>query len=192
MLKMVQASHPDIDLPSGFGKKWTDIEEQQLLNELEIQMDLEAIAQNHNRTAGGIQSRINGIIYQMYIDGKPINDIMKQLNKTEEECNAIISHQTTKDKNKQRRSEMKKMKKTEQSESLLSSLPSEVDYGTAEFDVVKIELTSVKTELASVKTDLTSVKTELTIIKTEVRSLTKMMKHLTMILESIYDIETPP
>ena len=186
MLKMVQASHPDIDLPSGFGKKWTDIEEQQLLNELEIQMDLEAIAQNHNRTAGGIQSRINGIIYQMYIDGKPINDIMKQLNKTEEECNAIISHQTTKDKNKQRRY---KMKKTEQSESLL---PSEVDHGMTELTSVKTELTSVKTELTSVKTELASVKTDLTIIKTEVRSLTKMMKHLTMILESIYDIETPP
>ena len=195
MLAMVKATHPDIDLPSGFGKKWTDTEEQQLLNELEIQMDLETIAQNHNRTAGGIRSRINGIMYQMYTDGKPINEIMKQLNKTEEECNAIISHQTTKDKNKQQRSEMKKMKKTEQSGSLL---PSEADHST-EVDVIKTELTSVKTdltsvktELVSVKTDLTSVKKELTIIKTEVRSLTKMMKHLTMILESIYDIETPP
>ena len=83
------------------GKKWTELEEQQLLNEIEIRMDYTEIARNHGRTEGGIRGHKNDMIYRLYQDNKPKEDIMKMFQITDEEFNYTISCKSTKHENRQ-------------------------------------------------------------------------------------------
>ena len=113
--------------PSACGKKWTEVEEEQLRNELEIDMNISQIAQNHNRTTGGIKSRIRSMAYAMYLNKKPIEEIMKTLRITENHLREIIQWRSP-----------------EKSE------PEPVPAQT-EFDIVKTELAELKTEVQTLK-----------------------------------------
>ena len=77
MLKMLKKNNPDIDYPTNTGKKWTDKEENTLLQELDINIDLEFIAKNHKRTIGGIRARQRTIAYKLYVKNVSIEEIIK-------------------------------------------------------------------------------------------------------------------
>ena len=64
---MVRISNEDKEYPSNMGQKWTDEEEALLLEELYNNIDIGTIAQKHNRTIGGIESRRREIAYKMYV-----------------------------------------------------------------------------------------------------------------------------
>jgi len=64
---MVRISNEDKEYPSNMGQKWNDEEEKLLLQELNDNIDIEIIAQKHNRTIGGINSRRREIAYKMYL-----------------------------------------------------------------------------------------------------------------------------
>ena len=66
MLKMLKYQNPDKDYPSNIGQKWTNEEESSLLEELSKNMDIQVIAQSHNRTTGGINARRKEIAYKLY------------------------------------------------------------------------------------------------------------------------------
>ena len=51
---MVSVSNEHREYPSNMGQKWSDEEEILLLEELNNNIDIEIIAQKHNRTIGGI------------------------------------------------------------------------------------------------------------------------------------------
>ena len=173
MFASFKAKHPELDLPSGFGKKWTELEEQQLLNELEINMDHEDIAQNHSRTEGGIRSHINDMIYRMHTEGKPKEDIMKIMKVSEEQFNYTITCQSTKRENRQKRSEKTtetRCEKKSEIKPIIIAPPLQT-----EFDIIKSEITELKTDIKT--------------IKSEVLSLKKMLKHLTLLMESVYEFE---
>ena len=72
-IKLLQESGKDY--PKNLGKLWTKDEEQLLLQELSENFDIEKIAINHERTSGGIISKINDIAYKMYIDNISIDEI---------------------------------------------------------------------------------------------------------------------
>ena len=63
--------------PSNRFKKWSDEEEIKLLEELNKNIDIEIIAQNHNRTKGGIYSRCKHIAYKMYLKNISIEEIIQ-------------------------------------------------------------------------------------------------------------------
>jgi hypothetical protein len=76
MLKMVKSKNPDKEYPSNFGQKWTDEEENTLLQELDKNINIEIIAQTHNRTIGGIKGRQRTIAYNMYVKDASIEEII--------------------------------------------------------------------------------------------------------------------
>ena len=78
MLKMLKTKNPDKEYPSNMGQKWSDEEEILLLQELNDNVEIKIIAQNHNRTIGGINSRRQEIAYKMYLKQLSIEDIIKQ------------------------------------------------------------------------------------------------------------------
>lgn len=80
MFTTFREKHPEL---TGVGTKWTALEEQQLLNEIDIAMDISTIAQNHNRTDSGIRARITDMIYRDHIQGKSKEETMKALHVTE-------------------------------------------------------------------------------------------------------------
>ena len=72
---MVRISNEDKEYPSNMGQKWSDEEETLLLEELNNNIDIEIIAQKHNRTIGGINSRRQEIAYKMYLKNVTIEKI---------------------------------------------------------------------------------------------------------------------
>jgi len=75
---MVRISNEDTTYPSNMGQKWSDEEEILLLEELNNNIDIEIIAQKHNRTIGGINSRRKEIAYKMYLKNVSIEEIIRQ------------------------------------------------------------------------------------------------------------------
>jgi hypothetical protein len=70
---------------SNLGKKWTDEEETILSEELNKNIDIEVIAKLHNRTVGGIQSRIKKIAYKLYSSNNSMEEIIVKTKLNEEQ-----------------------------------------------------------------------------------------------------------
>ena len=73
------------------GQKWTDEEEDRLLEELDKDIDIYTIAENHNRTTGGINSRCKVIAYKMYLNNIDIEEIIKKTKLNKQEIQFTIS-----------------------------------------------------------------------------------------------------
>ena len=63
---------------SNVGKKWTEEEENKLLEELNKNMDIDTISKIHKRKIGGIQSRCKEIAYKMHLNHSSIEEIMQK------------------------------------------------------------------------------------------------------------------
>ena len=96
----VQRLHKEY--PSNIGKKWTSEEERILLDELENNIELENIAENHRRTIGGINSRRKEIAYKLYSENN--NTIAEIVAKTKldiAEVSELIKIKDKQNKSKQ-------------------------------------------------------------------------------------------
>lgn len=60
------------------GSKWSPEEETQLLEELNKNIEMKTIAQIHNRTISGIQSRRKLIAYKLYVKNVSIEEIIEK------------------------------------------------------------------------------------------------------------------
>lgn len=78
MLKMIKSRNPDKEYPSNVGQKWAQDEESLLLNELDQNIDLKIIAENHKRTTGGILSRCKMIAYKMHLNNISQDEILQK------------------------------------------------------------------------------------------------------------------
>jgi uncharacterized protein YlxW (UPF0749 family) len=67
------------------GQKWSDEEEALLLNAISVNQHIDLIAQNHNRTKGGIYCRLQHIAYKMYVKNISIEEIIEKT-KLDEIC----------------------------------------------------------------------------------------------------------
>jgi len=70
--------NPDKEYPSALGQLWTKEEEDQLLDELSQNVSAQKIAENHNRTIGGINSRIQLIAYKLHKNNASIEEIAEK------------------------------------------------------------------------------------------------------------------
>ena len=82
--------NPDKEYPSNLGKIWTDEEEILLLEKLNNNIDIDTIAEQLNRTKGGIYSRRNHIAYEMYLKNISMEEIIKTTKINEERIRQII------------------------------------------------------------------------------------------------------
>jgi hypothetical protein len=78
MLKMIKTQNPDKEYPANLGQRWTDEEENTLLQELDKNIDIKIIAQTHKRTIGGIRGKQRHIAYKMYVKKASIEEIIKK------------------------------------------------------------------------------------------------------------------
>jgi len=143
---MVRVSNEDIEYPCNMGQKWSDEEEILLLEQLNNNIDIETIAQKHNRTIGGINFRRRDIAYKMYIKNMSIEEIIKQ---TKLDYDSI--KQTIEKKN----NNSKKIK-------------------TKEIDNVFISIN--KNDYIELQTDVKNMKNDIKEIKKTLGELVEMMK----------------
>jgi hypothetical protein len=93
-LTMLKSKYPKKEYPSNAFQPWTNEEERILLEELN-NTDIELIAKNHNRTIGGIKSRLKLIAYNMYINKTPIEEIILKTKIKEPEMLKIVKNRQT-------------------------------------------------------------------------------------------------
>lgn len=80
------------------GKKWKNEEEEELLNELLQNIDIETISKNHRRSIGSIHSRIEYIVYNMFINNILIDEIINKTNLSKDNIIRIIHIKQIKNK----------------------------------------------------------------------------------------------
>lgn len=68
IIKRLKTLHPEREYPANVGNRWTEQEHLQLLQELEQNLDYETIAKIHSRTIGGIISRVENHVLNMYFN----------------------------------------------------------------------------------------------------------------------------
>lgn len=95
MLKRIREMNPGISYPNRLGKKWTSEEDDELLIELNMGKSIEEISSIHQRTVGGITSRINTMILNMHNKGETIEEISRKILKEPSEVMNIIQIQNT-------------------------------------------------------------------------------------------------
>ena len=143
---MVRISNEDKEYPSNMGQKWSDEEETLLLEELNNNIDIEIIAQKHNRTIGGINSRRQEIAYKMYLKNVSIEKI---INKTKLDYNCI---------------EQIIQKKTNNN---TKKIKTEVD---------NVFISINKNDYTELKDDVKNIKNDIKLIKNTLKELVEMMK----------------
>jgi hypothetical protein len=77
---------------SNSGNKWTENEENQLLENLNKGCKIDQIAEIHGRSIGAINSRINDIAYKMHVNNIPIAEIMNKTKLEEYEIKIVIEN----------------------------------------------------------------------------------------------------
>ena len=85
-----KSCNPGENIPSNLGKKWTNEDENLLLEDLNNNIDIKIIAEKHNRTKGGIISRQKEIAYKMYIKNISIIEIINKTKLDESIINEYI------------------------------------------------------------------------------------------------------
>jgi LEA14-like dessication related protein len=90
MLKMLKSKNPEKDYPSNTGQNWTDEEETLLLEELSKNIDIQLIAECHNRTTGGINARRRVIAYKLYINNNSMEEIIFKTKLDEDQITETI------------------------------------------------------------------------------------------------------
>ena len=90
-LNKTNSADVPIHIQSNVGKKWTDEEEDTLLEELKKNIDIEIISQNHKRKIGGIESRRKEIAYKMYLNHIDIKEIIVKTKLDYETIKQIIN-----------------------------------------------------------------------------------------------------
>jgi hypothetical protein len=88
--KNFKANNPDKTLPSNLGNKWTEQEESLLLTELNNNIDIEIIAEKHNRTKGSIVCRQKEIAYKMSLKNISMIEIINKTKLDEITINKFI------------------------------------------------------------------------------------------------------
>jgi len=88
------------EIASNFGEKWTEQEEDILLDELDKNMDIRMIASKHNRSIGGIHSRIKVIAYKLHLKNNSIEEIIKKTKLDNITIKQIIEYKSKSQKDK--------------------------------------------------------------------------------------------
>jgi hypothetical protein len=91
--------------PANMGKPWLDDEILQLLQEIRKKKTIEEIAEQHQRTIGGINSRLKELAADYHNEGRAIEDIQKFTGLTAEQVKDAIERRRVGEIGKKRREE---------------------------------------------------------------------------------------
>ena len=87
---LLKSNNPNKKYPSNLGNKWTEQEESLLLIELDNNIDIDIIAEKHERTKGSIISRQKEIAYKMFIKNISMIEIINKTKLDEFTINEFI------------------------------------------------------------------------------------------------------
>ena len=98
---------PKSNYPARMGKAWDDHETLNLLKKIRENKTVDTIAKEHERTVGGITSRLRVLAYEFYEEGKTIDQIKKYTGLSTEQIANDISKREYKKALKEKKQEVK-------------------------------------------------------------------------------------
>lgn len=149
--------------PANHNKPWTRKDEDYLLNEIKDNKPLKSIAFSMERTKGSITSRIKIIAYEMYMDGKSMNEILEITKLGEITLREYI---LIKEEAKQAK-ETKKINEEKNKRSLILNQKVILDQ----------------------KVTLHTINSEIICIKNEIKSMKSSINELSDMIKAIYEFE---
>lgn len=162
-LNRIKEFNPDVEFPSSFGKKWTTEEESQLLDEIARNINQDQIAILHNRTFGGISSRLREIAYKMYLQQIPIDIIINKTKLTKEEINDSINKREVAKKQNLNKEISKPKKNTE------------IEH------VIHIKQSNNEQEILEIKNHVCLIENKLNLIESKIDKLFKLLESLEVV-----------
>jgi hypothetical protein len=93
--------------PAKRGKPWLDDEILQLLQNVRKKKTVEEIAEQHQRTVGGITSRLRELAALYHDEGRPMEDIIRFTGLTEEVINDSVARRKIAEEIQKKRAETK-------------------------------------------------------------------------------------
>ena len=103
--------------PANMGKAWLDEEVIQLLQEIKRKKSIQEIAEQHQRTVGGITSRLKQLAADYHEEGRCMEDIEKFTGLTQEQITETIQRRKVGKLIRERRAEEKSIAKNGESTS---------------------------------------------------------------------------
>jgi hypothetical protein len=161
---MFQFQNLDKLAPSNMGKKWNQEEENTLFDELEKNLDMTEIAQNHKRTVGAISFRLEDIAYKMHSKEVPMEEIVRKTRLTEERITETIQ------KRQQARQQAQDQKQEPNRGPKKEGTVPQADPKT------KTKTKPEESEIAELKSEIVHMKKEITELKGSIKELIEMMK----------------
>jgi len=161
---MFQFQNLDKLAPSNMGKKWNDEEEATLLDELEKDMDMNQIAQNHKRTVGAISFRLEDIAYKMNSKEVPMEEITRKTRLTEVRIAETIQ------KRQQARQQAQDQKQEQPNRGPKERTPMLTPVQ------LQPKTKPEQSEIAELKSEIVHMKSEITELKGSIKELIEMMK----------------
>ena len=158
---MFQLQNLDKLAPSNIGKKWNDEEEATLLDELEKDMDMNQIAQNHKRTVGAISFRLEDIAYKMHSKEVPMEEITRKTRLTEERIAETIQ---------------KRQQARQQAQDQPNRGPKKEGTVSQADPTPKSKSKPEEGEIAELKNEIVHMKSEIRELKGSIKELIEMMK----------------
>jgi len=153
------------------GKKWNDEEEATLLDELEKDMDITEIAQNHKRTVGAISFRLEDIAYKMHSKDIPMEEITRKTRLTEERITETIQkRQQARQQQRQEQQQQQDQSTRVKKERTPAPAPAQPQPKS------KPKPKPEESEIAELKSEIVHMKSEITELKGSIKELIEMMK----------------
>ena len=149
--------------PTNHNKPWTRKDEDYLLNGLKDNESLVSIALSMKRTKGSIASRVKIIAYEMYMDGKSMNEIL-EITKLGE---ITLREYILKKEEAKEAKETKKINEEKNKRSLILNQKVIIDQ----------------------KVTLHTINSEIICIKNEIQSMKSSINELTDMIKAIYEFE---
>jgi hypothetical protein len=168
-IEKYKIANPDKDIPINMGCKWTDIEEQALLDNIKKNLDIEEIAKKHSRTQGAINARLEVIAIRLYnhnmFDMEHIQDLTRLNEKT-------IREAIDKNKNKPiyeiKNNDVEILNLKEEIKELKASIKNimDIDYRNKKDDIDELkkqiqnmlDINNIKNDIAELKFAITTIK----------------------------------
>jgi hypothetical protein len=164
---MIRISNDDKEYPTKMGQKWSNEEESTLLKELNENIDIEEIAQKHERTIGGIHARCRDIAYKMYLNNIPFEEITKQTKLNYDSILLTIEKKEQKPKDRDRDRDRDRNR-----------------------DRNKKQMTPIDNVFISInKCDYTQLQTDVKNIKNDINQIKNTLGELVEMMKALYEFE---
>lgn len=135
---------------SNVGKKWSEVEENEFIEELKRQVSLKEIASTHKRTIGGIKARREKLVYDFHLKGVSREEIKQITNLDDVIITYIIENASAQEQLKKSLKDSEKLTETSETFDKAEKTPRTKKTTATEIADLKNQISLLKNEIDNI------------------------------------------